>query len=114
MAVLPSLARARLAEVDAVVPVTPTRLYRAMRKDESGHPRCGAQGNLLGARPRVDIYPDAANNVINGVGGMSVTLTILRACRRTFALNDSAALGSCRCLSSRPSNSGKTNVSARS
>jgi hypothetical protein len=44
-----------------------------MRKDESGRPRCGAQGNLLGARPRVDIYPDAANNVTDGAGGMSVT-----------------------------------------
>jgi hypothetical protein len=44
-----------------------------MRKDESGRPRCGAQGSLLGARPGTDIVPDASNLVDRGTGGMSVT-----------------------------------------
>lgn len=44
-----------------------------MRKDETGRPRCGAQGSLLGARPGVDIVPDPSNLVDGGTGGMSVT-----------------------------------------
>jgi hypothetical protein len=44
-----------------------------MRKDESGRPRCGAQGSLLGARSGRDIIPDASNLVGRGTGGMSVT-----------------------------------------
>jgi hypothetical protein len=44
-----------------------------MRKDESGRPRCGAQGSLLGARAGRDIVPDASNFVDRGTGGMSVT-----------------------------------------
>jgi hypothetical protein len=44
-----------------------------MRKDETGRPRCGSQGSLLGVRPGVDIIPDASNLVDRGTGGMSVT-----------------------------------------
>jgi hypothetical protein len=44
-----------------------------MRKAESGQPRCGAQGSLLGARSGVDIQLDGSNNVRGGTGGMSVT-----------------------------------------
>lgn len=36
----------------------PAKLYRAMRKDTDGQPRCGSEGNLLGVRTGVDIHPN--------------------------------------------------------
>ena len=51
----------------------PTKVYRAMRKDHDGKPRCGSTGNLLGVRPGIDITPDQNGLVVAGIGGLSVT-----------------------------------------
>ncbi|HEX4477781.1 MAG TPA: hypothetical protein VH142_21985 [Polyangiaceae bacterium] len=48
-------------------------LYRAMRKDGTGKPLCGAEGNMLGVRPGVDITADHRGIVKRGGGGLSVT-----------------------------------------
>ena len=51
----------------------PAKLFRAMRKDDEGKPRCGSESNMLGVRPGVDIQPNEAARVDGGQGGLSVT-----------------------------------------
>lgn len=51
----------------------PTKVFRAMRKDQGGAPLCGSDSNMLGARPGVDIRADAEGRVLGGQGGLSVT-----------------------------------------
>jgi hypothetical protein len=46
-------------------------LYRTMKKDAQGQPRCGVTSSMLGARPQ-DLRPDEQGNVGPGRGGISV------------------------------------------
>ncbi len=51
----------------------PSKLFRAMRKDEAGRPVCGSAGSMLGVRPNVDIPNDGTGAVKPGTGGLSIT-----------------------------------------
>jgi hypothetical protein len=50
----------------------PARLFRAMREDDAGKPRCGTEANVLGVRPG-EIELDVQGLVAGGRGGLSVT-----------------------------------------
>lgn len=50
-----------------------TRIFRAMRKDDRGHPVCGSEPNQLGGRLGVDV-PEAIDELVETeTGGMSAT-----------------------------------------